>query len=68
MTQILHLCIGTVKECVNPDSYGCICVRCNQCGRFNAVPQVEPEKPVKPKQGYTPPEGQLSMFEGRAMG
>ena len=24
-----------VDECKNPDSYGEICVQCNQCGRFN---------------------------------
>ena len=23
------------KDCVNPDSYGEICVKCNQCGRFD---------------------------------
>ena len=68
MTRLLHLCIGTVKECVNPDSYGCICVRCNKCGRFDKVPQVEPVKQAKQKEGYEPPEGQLSLFEGRDMG
>ena len=26
---------GVTKDCVNPDSYGTICVKCNQCGRFN---------------------------------
>ena len=31
------LCIGVTKTCKNPDSYGEICVRCNDCGRFNIV-------------------------------
>ena len=26
-----------LAEFQNPDSYGTICVRCNQCGRFNAT-------------------------------
>lgn len=29
------MCMGIVKECVNPDSYGMICVLCNKCGRFD---------------------------------
>lgn len=28
--------IGVSRNCVNPDSYGYICVKCNQCGRFDA--------------------------------
>lgn len=24
-----------IEECVNPDSFGEICVHCNQCGRFD---------------------------------
>ena len=23
------------EDCVNPDSYGMICVKCNKCGRFD---------------------------------
>jgi len=29
-----HICYAAADNCRNPDSYGCICVRCNQCGRF----------------------------------
>lgn len=31
----MHLSIGVTENCKNPESYGTICVRCNQCGRFN---------------------------------
>ena len=29
-----HICIGVADNCKNPESYGTICVKCNQCGRF----------------------------------
>ena len=29
-----HISIGVTDNCKNPESYGTICVRCNQCGRF----------------------------------
>jgi len=31
------ICIGVIKDCKNPDNYGMICVRCNDCGRFDIV-------------------------------
>ena len=31
----IHICYSVTKGCKNPDSYGEICVRCNQCGRLN---------------------------------
>ena len=31
----MHFSIGVTENCKNPESYGTICVRCNQCGRFN---------------------------------
>jgi len=60
--------MGVTNKCVNPDSYGCICVRCNRCGRFDKTAQVEPVKPVEKKAAHNPPEGQLNLFEGRDMG
>jgi len=30
-----HLSIAPIKGCVNVDSFGLICIHCNQCGRFN---------------------------------
>lgn len=33
----MHFSMGVAPSCKNPDSYGTICVRCNQCGRFNAT-------------------------------
>ena len=30
----LHLDMAPVAECSNPDSYGTICVKCGDCGRF----------------------------------
>ena len=34
---MIHVSLGVTPNCKNPDSYGTICVRCNQCGRFNAT-------------------------------
>ena len=33
--------LSVVKNCVNDDSYGCICVLCNACGRFDKSTQKE---------------------------
>ena len=33
--------LSVVKDCVNDDSYGCICVLCNACGRFDKSTQKE---------------------------
>ena len=30
-----HLSIAPIKDCINMDSFGLICIHCNQCGRFN---------------------------------
>jgi len=30
-----HIDIPPVDDCKNPDSYGMICVKCNECGRFD---------------------------------
>ena len=30
----VHISIAPTKDCKNLDSYGMICVHCNQCGRF----------------------------------
>ncbi len=40
------ICKGISENCVNPDSYGYICVLCNQCGRFdeNKVKLIETEE------------------------
>jgi hypothetical protein len=34
MADIVHIDFGVDKKCINPDSYGEICVKCNCCGRF----------------------------------
>lgn len=34
----MHVDIGVTENCKNPDSYGVICVWCNECGRFNNEP------------------------------
>lgn len=31
----MHISNSITKDCVNDDSYGAICVKCNACGRFN---------------------------------
>ena len=35
---------GVTKDCANPDSYGMICVQCNQCGRFTRKESVVQEQ------------------------
>jgi hypothetical protein len=32
---------AVVSDCINPGSYGEICVKCNACGRFNKETQKE---------------------------
>lgn len=34
MADIVHIDFGVDRKCINPDSYGEICVKCNCCGRF----------------------------------
>lgn len=29
------MCYSVDENCTNPETYGNICVGCNQCGRFN---------------------------------
>ena len=29
-----YSCMGVTEDCVNPGSFGVICVHCNGCGRF----------------------------------
>jgi len=35
---MMHVDIGVTENCKNPDSYGMICVCCNECGRFGNEP------------------------------
>jgi hypothetical protein len=37
----LHISIPALEDCINGDSYGEICVRCNACGRFDKSTQKE---------------------------
>lgn len=30
-----HISLAPVKDCTNIDTYGTICVKCNECGRFD---------------------------------
>jgi len=32
---MIHISFSPIKDCTNPDTYGEICVKCNDCGRFN---------------------------------
>ena len=34
MADIVHIDFGVDRKCINPDSCGEICVKCNCCGRF----------------------------------
>jgi hypothetical protein len=40
-----HISKAPADNCVNPDSYGLICVHCNKCGRFEK--EAEDEKEAK---------------------
>ena len=37
----VHVCYSAMKNCINNDSYGMICVGCNACGRINPERQRE---------------------------
>jgi hypothetical protein len=39
----MHIDYAVMKNCINPDSYGTICVGCNACGRINKDTQKEAE-------------------------
>lgn len=32
----MDMSFSAIKNCLNSDSYGMICVHCNACGRFNS--------------------------------
>lgn len=34
MSEYIHVDYAPVPDCTNPDTYGYICVKCNDCGRF----------------------------------
>lgn len=36
-----HICISVTDDCINPDSYGEICVHCNCCGRIDKKTQKQ---------------------------
>ena len=40
----MHVDMGVTENCENPNSYGVICVRCNECGRFSEQKNTEEEK------------------------
>ena len=33
--KFAHISLAVIDGCKNPDSYGEICLRCNECGRFD---------------------------------
>ena len=44
---LLHIHYPPTEDCKNPDSYGMICVKCNECGRFTLIkdePEVQEKK------------------------
>lgn len=41
-----HISKAPDENCVNPDSYGLICVHCNKCGRFD-INEEEDQKEAK---------------------
>lgn len=43
----MHVDIGVSENCKNPDSYGMICVWCNECGRFDNEPLPTEEHNLK---------------------
>jgi len=34
-TKFAHISLAVIDGCKNQDSYGEICLRCNECGRFD---------------------------------
>lgn len=41
----MHIALAPVKDCRNIDSYGMICVECNQCGRFDDILKKQQAEP-----------------------
>ena len=39
----MHLCFSADENCLNPASYGEICVSCNACGRIDKSTQKQAE-------------------------
>jgi len=39
--RILFVDYAPIEGCVNPDTYGAVCVQCNQCGRFDEKKESE---------------------------
>ena len=37
----LHISIPALEKCINPESYGEICIHCNACGRIDRETQKE---------------------------
>lgn len=38
----IHIDFGPTKDCKHPEwTYGMICVKCNECGRFNDEPEEQ---------------------------
>jgi len=53
-----------LKNCKNPDSYGMICVQCNQCGRFTPCKEVYDllcQEPEPAELGNTNKSGECGM-------
>ena len=48
-TKSVHICLAVIDGCKNMDSYGEICVRCNECGRFDEGVQDVDQKESEDK-------------------
>jgi len=47
MKIIGHIDFTPVENCKNPDTYGYICVKCNDCGRFDSNGTLKSESKIK---------------------
>lgn len=51
----IHVDYAPIKECRNPDTYGMMCVKCNDCGRFTKEYQcINCGQSVKEAFGFPP--------------
>ena len=35
MNGVIHIDYAVRDDCINKDSYGVVCLKCNACGRFD---------------------------------
>lgn len=50
MIKILHISYSTNKNCINPESFGVICVKCNGCGKIDETTKYQSQLKIYERQ------------------